>query len=193
MSQKFFAHETAVIDEGAVIGAGSRIWHFSHVMPHAKLGEGCNLGQNVYIGKSVSIGSGVKIQNNVSVYQGVTLEDEVFLGPSVVFTNVKNPRSGINRQDELTSTYVHKCVTIGANATIVCGLNLGAYAFIGAGAVVTHDVPSYALVLGNPARHTGWMSAYGHRLDFGNSDSATCPESGQVYQYTSEGIKPLTI
>ena len=190
MTANFFAHDTAVIDEGAEIGKGTRIWHFSHVMPGARLGADCNLGQNVYIGKSVQIGARVKIQNNVSVYTGVTLEDEVFLGPSAVF--IRNPRSGVSRQNEFSHTYVQKGVSIGANATIVCGVTLGAYAFIGAGAVITRDVPPYALFYGNPARHQGWMSAYGHKLDFGDGYTATCPESGYVYELTAYGVKPKT-
>jgi UDP-2-acetamido-3-amino-2,3-dideoxy-glucuronate N-acetyltransferase len=192
MEQDSFVHETAVVDDGAVIGSGSRVWHFSHIMEGARLGASCNLGQNVYIGKNVVLGSNVKVQNNVSVYTGVTLEDDVFLGPSAVFTNVRNPRSAVNRQDELSHTYVKKGATIGANATIICGVTLGAYAFVGAGAVVTRDVPEYALVLGNPSRHIGWMSAYGCRLTFDDQYRATCPESGQVYQYTNNGIKPLS-
>lgn len=190
VSPSYYAHETAVIDEGAVIGAGTRIWHFSHVMPEAKLGDSCNLGQNVYIGKGVQLGSWVKIQNNVSVFSGVTCEDEVFLGPSVVFTNIRNPRSGVNRQQELTDTLVRHGATIGANATVICGHTIGTYAFIGAGAVVTKDVPAYALVLGNPARQHGWMSAYGHQLHFSDNDQAICPESGKVYHRTPEGVKP---
>lgn len=192
MEQESFVHETAVVDDGAVIGSGSRVWHFSHIMAGARLGNSCNLGQNVYIGKDVALGSNVKVQNNVSVYTGVTLEDDVFLGPSAVFTNVSNPRSAVNRQDELSYTYVKKGATIGANATIICGLTLGSYAFVGAGAVVTRDVPDYALVLGNPSRHVGWMSAHGSRLTFDDRNLATCPESGQVYEYRNNGVKPLS-
>ncbi len=192
MEQDSFVHETAVVDDGALIGSGSRVWHFSHVMTGARLGAKCNLGQNVYIGQDVKLGSNVKVQNNVSVYTGVTLEDDVFLGPSAVFTNVRNPRSAVNRQDELSYTHVKKGATIGANATIICGVTLGAYAFVGAGAVVTRDVPDYGLVLGNPSRHLGWMSAHGGRLRFDDQNLATCPESGQVYQYSNSGIKPLT-
>jgi len=177
----YFAHETAVIDEGAEIGAGSKIWHFSHIMKEASLGQDCNLGQNVFIGKAVQIGDQVKIQNNVSVFTGVTCEDGVFLGPSMVFTNIKNPRSGINRRDQFEKTLVKRGATIGANATVLCGLTIGPYAFAGAGSVITRDVPAYGLLLGNPARHVGWMSEYGQRLDFDDSGKATCPESGQVY------------
>lgn len=191
MEAAYFAHETAVVDDEAFIGPGCRIWHFSHVMPGAQLGEACNLGQNVYIGKHVQLGKQVKIQNNVSVYTGVTCEDEVFLGPSAVFTNILNPRSGVSRQEELESTLVKHGATIGANATVICGITIGTYAFVGAGAVVTRDVPAYALYLGNPARHSGWMSARGHRLTFDHSDRAVCPESGQLYERTTEGVKPV--
>ena len=187
----YFAHETAAIDEGVTIGAGSKIWHYSHLMPNAKLGENCNLGQNVFIGKAVEIGNQVKIQNNVSVYEGVTCEDEVFLGPSMVFTNITNPRSGINRQDQFEKTLVRKGATIGANATILCGITIGHFAFIGAGAVVTHDVPDYALFLGNPARHVGWMSEYGHRLHFDKANKAECPESKQLYELKDHQVKRI--
>ncbi|MFZ9156183.1 MAG: acyltransferase, partial [Schleiferiaceae bacterium] len=163
---EFFAHPTAVIDEGAVIGAGSKIWHFTHVMPGAILGEGCNLGQNVVVSPGVRLGRNVKVQNNVSIYTGVTCDDDVFLGPSCVFTNVTNPRSAVNRRDQYATTHVGKGASIGANATIVCGHDIGAFAFIGAGAVVTKNVKDYALVVGNPSRQIGWMSEYGHRLEF---------------------------
>jgi UDP-2-acetamido-3-amino-2,3-dideoxy-glucuronate N-acetyltransferase len=178
---EFFAHPTAVIDEGAVIGAGSKIWHFTHVMPGATLGEGCNLGQNVVISPGVRLGRNVKVQNNVSIYTGVTCDDDVFLGPSCVFTNVTNPRSAVNRRDQYATTHVGKGASIGANATIVCGHDIGAFAFIGAGAVVTKNVKDYALVVGNPSRQIGWMSEYGHRLEFDANGRSTCPESGETY------------
>ncbi|MFZ9587617.1 MAG: acyltransferase [Crocinitomicaceae bacterium] len=177
----YFAHETAVIDEGCQIGEGTKIWHFSHIMPHCQIGDGCNIGQNVVISPEVILGKNVKIQNNVSIYTGVICEDDVFLGPSMVFTNVMNPRSAINRRDSYTKTIVKKGASIGANATIVCGHDIGRYAFIGAGAVVTKTVPDYALVVGNPARQIGWMSEYGHRLNFDEKGCAICPESGQKY------------
>lgn len=180
--QEFFAHETAVIDENCKIGKGTRIWHFCHIMPGAVLGENCNLGQNVVISPDVILGNNVKIQNNVSVYTGVTCEDDVFLGPSMVFTNVINPRSAIIRKEAFLKTPVGKGVTIGANATIVCGNPIGAYAFIGAGAVVTKEVKPYALVIGNPARQVGWMSEFGHRLNFNSEGIAACPESGEKYK-----------
>jgi UDP-2-acetamido-3-amino-2,3-dideoxy-glucuronate N-acetyltransferase len=180
--KEFFAHETAVIDENCKIGKGTRIWHFCHIMPGAVLGENCNLGQNVVISPDVVLGNNVKIQNNVSVYTGVTCEDDVFLGPSMVFTNVINPRSAIIRKEEFLKTSVGKGATIGANATIVCGNPIGAYAFIGAGAVVTKEVKPYALVIGNPARQVGWMSEFGHRLNFNSEGIAVCPESGEKYK-----------
>lgn len=178
----YFAHETAVIDEGAKIGKGTKIWHFSHIMPDCVIGERCNIGQNVVVSPKVVLGNNVKVQNNVSIYEGVTCDDDVFLGPSMVFTNVINPRSAINRQSEYLKTHVGKGATIGANATIVCGHNIGRYAFIGAGAVVTKEIPDYALVVGNPARHIGWMSEYGHRLEFDSEGIAVCKESGQRYR-----------
>ncbi len=177
----YFAHPTACIDEGAIIGAGTKIWHFCHLMPGCQLGESCNLGQNVFVASGVVLGNGVKVQNNVSLYEGVVCEDEVFLGPSCVFTNVLNPRSAINRRGQYATTRVGKGASIGANATIVCGHDIGAFAFIGAGAVVTKNVPPYALVVGNPARQIGWMSAHGHRLHFNAAGKAQCPESGKVY------------
>lgn len=180
------AHETAVIDEGAEIGAGTKIWHFSHIMPGAKMGEKCNIGQNVVVSPGVELGSNVKVQNNVSIYEGVTCDDDVFLGPSCVFTNVTNPRSAVNRRGQYARTHVGRGASIGANATIVCGHDIGPYAFIGAGAVVTKNVPAYALVVGNPARQLGWMSAYGHRLEFDETGRATCPESGDVYELTHD-------
>jgi UDP-2-acetamido-3-amino-2,3-dideoxy-glucuronate N-acetyltransferase len=177
---EYFAHPTAVIDEGCHIGNNVKIWHFSHIMPNCTIGDDCNIGQNCVIFPEVVLGKNVKIQNNVSVYTGITCEDDVFLGPSCVFTNVINPRSGVNRRGQYSRTHVGKGATIGANATIVCGHNIGAYAFIGAGAVVTKTVPDYALVIGNPARQTGWMSEYGHKLVFKNN-TAKCPESGEEY------------
>jgi UDP-2-acetamido-3-amino-2,3-dideoxy-glucuronate N-acetyltransferase len=179
--EPFYAHPTAVVDEGCTIGEGTKIWHFSHIMPNCTIGERCNIGQNVVVSPEVVLGTNVKVQNNVSIYTGVTCDDDVFLGPSMVFTNVVNPRSAINRRGNYLKTHVGKGATIGANATIVCGHDIGAYAFIGAGAVVTKTVPAYALVVGNPARQTGWMSEYGHRLTFDQHGLATCPESNQVY------------
>jgi UDP-2-acetamido-3-amino-2,3-dideoxy-glucuronate N-acetyltransferase len=179
--KNYFAHETAVIDEGCEIGAGTKIWHFSHIMPHCKIGEHCNIGQNVVISPEVVLGKNVKVQNNVSIYTGVICEDDVFLGPSMVFTNVINPRSAINRKNQYSKTVVKKGASIGANATIVCGHDIGAFAFIGAGAVVTKHVPDFALVVGNPARQTGWMSEYGHKLSFNKEGEATCPESDDKY------------
>ena len=180
------AHETAVIDDGASIGAGTKIWHFSHIMPGAVLGERCNIGQNVVVSPGVVLGANVKVQNNVSIYEGVTCDDDVFLGPSCVFTNVTNPRSAVNRRGQYARTHVGRGASIGANATIVCGHDIGPYAFIGAGAVVTKNVPAYALVVGNPARQMGWMSAYGHRLEFDQKGRATCPESGEAYKLTQD-------
>lgn len=179
------AHETAVIDDGAHIGEGCKIWHFSHIMPGAVLGTGCNIGQNVVVSPGVRLGSNVKVQNNVSIYEGVTCDDDVFLGPSCVFTNVINPRSAINRRGQYARTHVGRGASIGANATIVCGNDIGPYAFIGAGAVVTKHVPAYALVVGNPAQQIGWMSAFGHRLEFDAAGRATCPESQEQYQLTT--------
>jgi len=180
------AHETAVIDEGSSIGAGTKIWHFSHIMPGAVLGERCNIGQNVVVSPGVVLGANVKVQNNVSIYEGVTCDDDVFLGPSCVFTNVTNPRSAVNRRGEYARTHVGRGASIGANATIVCGHDIGPYAFIGAGAVVTKNVPAFALVVGNPARQMGWMSAYGHRLEFDQNGRATCPESGEGYRLNQD-------
>ncbi|GIK69760.1 MAG: N-acetyltransferase [Bacteroidetes bacterium] len=181
MNTPFFAHPTAVIDEGCQIGEGTKIWHFSHIMPNCSIGKNCNIGQNVVISPEVILGNNVKIQNNVSLYTGVTCEDDVFLGPSCVFTNVVNPRSAVNRRGQYAKTIVKKGASIGANATIVCGHDIGEFAFIGAGAVVTKTVPAYALVVGNPAKQIGWMSEYGHRLQFGTNGLATCPESGEQY------------
>jgi UDP-2-acetamido-3-amino-2,3-dideoxy-glucuronate N-acetyltransferase len=181
-NKKYFAHETAVIDPGCTIGKGTKIWHFTHIMPNCVIGENCNLGQNVVVSPDVVLGRNVKVQNNVSIYTGVTCDDDVFLGPSMVFTNVINPRSAVNRKSEYAKTHVGKGATIGANATIVCGHNIGKYAFIGAGAVVTKAVPDYALVVGNPARQNGWMSEYGHKLKFNAEGKAKCPESGEEYK-----------
>ena len=178
----YFAHDTAVIEEGCAIGNGTKIWHFSHIMPGCKIGKNCNIGQNVVVSPEVVLGDNVKVQNNVSIYTGVTCEDDVFLGPSMVFTNVINPRSAVNRRGQYAKTLVKKGASIGANATIVCGHDIGKYAFIGAGAVVTKEVPDYALVVGNPARQTGWMSEYGHKLAFDKDGLAKCPESGQEYK-----------
>ena len=181
MGKEYFAHETAVIDENCRIGKGTRIWHFTHLMTGCVIGENCNIGQNVVVSPDVVLGRNVKIQNNVSIYTGVICEDDVFLGPSMVFTNIVNPRSAIIRKDHYVKTLVRKGASIGANATIICGHEIGEFAFIGAGAVVTKDVPPYALVIGNPGRHAGWMSEFGHRLDFNNEGIAVCPESKEKY------------
>lgn len=181
-NKDYFAHETAVIDEGCTIGRGVRIWHFSHIMEGCTIGDECNIGQNVVVSPGVILGKNVKVQNNVSIYSGVICEDDVFLGPSMVFTNVVNPRSAVNRRGSYSKTLVKKGASIGANATIVCGHDIGEFAFIGAGAVVTKEVPPYALVVGNPARQTGWMSEYGHRLKFDESGIAICPESNEKYE-----------
>ncbi len=183
----YYVHETAVVDLGCIIGSGTKIWHFSHIMPNCVIGENCNIGQNVVISPEVILGKNVKIQNNVSIYTGVTCDDDVFLGPSCVFTNVINPRSAVNRRAQYSKTHVGKGASIGANATIVCGHDIGAYAFIGAGAVVTKTVLAYALFVGNPARQLGWMSEYGHRLHFDANGEAICPESDQKYRL-SNGI-----
>ena len=187
----YFAHETAVIDEGCRIGKGCRIWHFTHIMTGAVIGEKCNLGQNVVISPGVILGNNVKVQNNVSVYTGVICEDDVFLGPSMVFTNVINPRSAVIRRDEYIKTLVGQGASIGANATIICGNDIGRYAFIGAGAVVTREVAAYSLVTGNPARHRGWMSEYGHRLEFDDEGVAQCPESGEKYSLSEKGVSKI--
>lgn len=178
---EYYAHPTAVVDEGCEIGAGTKIWHFTHIMPNCRIGRNCNFGQNVVISPGVVLGNNVKVQNNVSIYTGVTCDDDVFLGPSCVFTNVTNPRSAVNRRDQYAKTHVGQGASIGANATIVCGHDIGKFAFIGAGAVVTKNVPDYALVIGNPARQAGWMSEYGHKLAFDEDGKAVCQESGQQY------------
>ncbi|MDF2438341.1 MAG: putative acetyltransferase [Bacteroidota bacterium] len=182
MEQEFFNHPTAIIDEGCKIGKGTKIWHFSHIMPNCTLGENCNIGQNVVISPEVVLGRNVKVQNNVSIYTGVTCDDDVFLGPSMVFTNVINPRSAVNRKNEYAKTHVGKGASIGANATIVCGHDIGEYAFIGAGAVVTKNVPPYSLWVGNPAKQMGWISEYGHRLKFDKDGNAECEESKHKYK-----------
>jgi len=187
----YFAHETAVIDQGVRIGAGTKIWHFSHIMSDSVIGENCNLGQNVVVSPKVSLGRNVKVQNNVSIYTGVICEDDVFLGPSMVFTNVINPRSAVQRKDSYLQTRVGRGASIGANATIICGNNIGIFAFIGAGAVVTKEVPDYALVVGNPGRQTGWMSEYGHRLKFDSSRRARCPESGEEYKIENDVVSKI--
>jgi UDP-2-acetamido-3-amino-2,3-dideoxy-glucuronate N-acetyltransferase len=192
MEKPYFAHSSAFIDEGCTIGNGTKIWHFSHIMPNCKIGENCNIGQNVVISPEVVLGKNVKIQNNVSIYTGVTCEDDVFLGPSMVFTNVINPRSAVNRKSEYAKTRVGKGASIGANATIVCGHDIGEFAFIGAGAVVTKTVPAFALVVGNPSRQIGWMSEYGHRLDFADGVNAVCPESGQTYKLENNTVKRIS-
>jgi len=186
--KNYFAHETSVIDEGTEIGNGTKIWHFSHIMPNSKIGENCNIGQNVVISPSVVLGKNVKVQNNVSIYSGVICEDDVFLGPSIVFTNVINPRSAIVRKEEYLKTLVKKGASIGANATIICGNTIGEYAFIGAGAVVTKEVLPYALVVGNPSKQIGWISEYGHRLNFDKNGFATCLESKEKYQLINQKV-----
>ena len=178
----YFAHETAVIDDGCEIGDGTKIWHFSHVMPNCKIGEGCNLGQNVVVSPNVKLGANVKVQNNVSIYTGVECEDDVFLGPSMVFTNITNPRSAIVRRGQYEKTLVKRGASIGANATVICGNHIGEFALIGAGAVVTKEVPPYALYVGNPGKQIGWVSEYGHRLVFDENGNAACPESGEEYR-----------
>ncbi len=183
---KYTAHNTAVIDEGSTIGAGTRIWHFSHIMSGAVIGERCNLGQNVVVSPGVVLGNNVKVQNNVSIYEGVICEDDVFLGPSCVFTNIINPRSAIIRKDQYRKTLVRRGASIGANATIICGNEIGEYALIGAGAVVTRAVPAYALIVGNPGRQTGWVSEAGHRLEFDIAGIGICPETGERYELSGE-------
>lgn len=192
ITNNFFAHETAVIDDGCTIGAGTKRWHFTHIMPNCRIVENCNVGQNVVVSPGVILGNNVKVQNNVSIYTGVSCDDDVFLGPSMVFTNVINPRSAINRKSEYAKTHVGKGATIGANATIVCGHNIGKYAFIGAGAVVTKEVPDFALLVGNPAKQTGWMSEYGHKLQFDKNGFATCPESQQSYKLENNFVTKIS-
>ena len=182
MGETYFSHESAIVDQGAIIGKGSKIWHFCHLMPDCVIGENCSLGQNVFVASGVSIGNNVKVQNNVSIYTGVYCEDDVFLGPSMVFTNVINPRSAVNRKSEYAKTLVGRGASIGANATIICGNEIGKFAFVGAGAVVTKPVPAYALIVGNPGKQIGWMSEYGHRLEFNDEGVAVCQESGEEYQ-----------
>ena len=189
--ETYQSHETAVIDAGCQIGEGTRIWHFSHIMSGSTIGKHCNIGQNVVISPEVILGDNVKVQNNVSIYTGVTCDDDVFLGPSCVFTNVINPRSAVSRKDQYRKTHVGKGATIGANATIVCGHQIGAYAMIGAGAVVSKDIPPYALVVGNPSRQIGWVSEYGHRLSFDDKGKAICPETGQSYQLDDNQVKRI--
>jgi UDP-2-acetamido-3-amino-2,3-dideoxy-glucuronate N-acetyltransferase len=191
MEKEYFAHETAVIDAGCKIGKGTKIWHFSHIMTGSEIGDNCNIGQNVVISPGVKLGRNVKVQNNVSIYTGVSCDDDVFLGPSMVFTNVTNPRSAIIRKDHYNLTTVEKGATIGANATIVCGIKIGTYSFVGAGAVVTKDVKPYSLVVGNPARQTGWMSEYGHKLNFGTDSIATCKESGERYRLENNEVSKI--
>lgn len=190
-SIKYFVHESAYIDEGCEIGAGTKIWHFCHLMPNCKIGNNCSLGQNVVVGSNVTLGQNVKVQNNVSIYEGVICEDDVFLGPSMVFTNVINPRSAIVRKHEYKQTLVKKGASIGANATIVCGHTIGEFAFIGAGAVVTKDVAAYALIVGNPGKQMGWVSEYGHTLMFNNGNMAICKESGQQYLLEKDAVKRI--
>ena len=191
MEREYFAHETAVIDERCIIGKGTKIWHFSHIMSGSEIGENCNIGQNVVISPGVKLGRNVKVQNNVSIYTGVICEDDVFLGPSMVFTNIVNPRSAVIRKDSYVSTIVEKGASVGANSTIVCGHRIGMYAFIGAGAVVTREVKPYALVVGNPARQTGWMSEYGHKLKFDEAGIAICPESGEKYRIVEGNVSKI--
>jgi UDP-2-acetamido-3-amino-2,3-dideoxy-glucuronate N-acetyltransferase len=191
MEKEYFAHETAVVDEGCTIGKGTKIWHFSHIMKESVIGENCNIGQNVVISPNVKLGRNVKVQNNVSIYTGVICEDDVFLGPSMVFTNIVNPRSAVIRKEQYVTTLVEKGASIGANSTIICGRTIGSYSFIGAGAVVTKDVKPYALVVGNPARQTGWMSEYGHKLLFGADGTAKCPESGERYRLENGAVSKI--
>ena len=190
--KNYYSHPSAIIDEGCTIGEGTKIWHFSHIMPNCVLGEKCNIGQNVVISPEVVLGKNVKVQNNVSIYTGVTCDDDVFLGPSMVFTNVINPRSAVNRKNEYAKTHVGKGATIGANSTIVCGHDIGEFAFIGAGTVVTKTIPAYALVVGNPSRQIGWMSEYGHRLEFDKDGKAVCKESNQLYQLENNSVKRIS-
>jgi UDP-2-acetamido-3-amino-2,3-dideoxy-glucuronate N-acetyltransferase len=188
---QYFAHPSAIIDDYCEIGEGTKIWHFSHIMSGCKIGKGCNIGQNVVVAPHVILGDNVKVQNNVSIYTGVICEDDVFLGPSIVFTNVINPRSAIIRKDTYMKTIVHKGASIGANSTVVCGHEIGRYAMVGAGAVVTKEIPAYALFYGNPARQRGWVSEYGHKLNFNSEGIAICPESGEKYTLVNEGVKKI--
>jgi UDP-2-acetamido-3-amino-2,3-dideoxy-glucuronate N-acetyltransferase len=188
MEKKYFVHESSFVDEGAQIGEGTKIWHFCHIMSGSEIGSNCNLGQNVVISPEVKLGNNVKVQNNVSIFTGVTCEDDVFLGPSMVFTNVNNPRSAVIRRNQYLKTNVGKGATIGANATVVCGNSIGEYAFIGAGSTVTKDVAPYSLVVGNPAKPIGWMSEYGHRLNFDANGIAICPESKQEYKLSGKKV-----
>jgi UDP-2-acetamido-3-amino-2,3-dideoxy-glucuronate N-acetyltransferase len=188
----YFVHDTAVVDAGCHIGKGVKIWHFSHIMPDSHLGEGCNIGQNVVVSPGVVLGKNVKVQNNVSIYTGVVCEDDVFLGPSMVFTNVINPRSHVIRKDQYAQTIVRKGASIGANATVVCGNEIGMFALIGAGAVITKAVKPYALIVGNPGRQIGWVSEYGHRLQFDETNRATCPETNQVYELLNEQVQRIS-
>jgi len=191
MTNDYFAHETAIVDEGCRVGKGTKIWHFSHIMSNCTLGENCNIGQNVVVSPKVILGRNVKVQNNVSIYEGVTCDDDVFLGPSMVFTNVINPRSAVNRKNEYLKTHVGKGASIGANATIVCGHDIGQFAFIGAGAVVTKTVPAYALVVGNPARQMGWMSEFGRKLVFDTAGVAICSESNEKYKLENNQVTKI--
>jgi UDP-2-acetamido-3-amino-2,3-dideoxy-glucuronate N-acetyltransferase len=192
MESTYYAHPTAVVDEGCQIASGVKIWHFSHIMPNCVIGENCNIGQNVVISPEVVLGRNVKIQNNVSLYTGVTCDDDVFLGPSCVFTNVTNPRSAVNRRGQYSKTHVGKGASVGANATIVCGHDIGAFAFIGAGAVVTKNVPAYALLVGNPAKQLGWMSEFGHRLSFDKDGIAMCEESKEKYKLENGTVSKIS-
>ena len=192
MENNYFVHPSAIVDDGAVIGNGTKVWHFTHIMSGAVLGDNCNIGQNVVISSEVRLGKNVKVQNNVSIYTGVTCDDDVFLGPSMVFTNVINPRSAVNRKSEYAKTHVGKGASIGANATIVCGHDIGEFAFIGAGTVVTKTVPAYALIVGNPGRQIGWMSEFGHRLEFDKDGNATCTESGQKYKLQNNLVSRIS-
>jgi UDP-2-acetamido-3-amino-2,3-dideoxy-glucuronate N-acetyltransferase len=192
MGKEYFAHETAVIDNGCSIGKGTKIWHFTHIMSDSIIGENCNLGQNVVVSPQVKLGKNVKVQNNISIYTGVICEDDVFLGPSMVFTNVINPRSAVIRKDEYKQSYVEKGASIGANATIICGIRIGKYAFIGAGAVVHKDVKPYSLIVGNPGRPIGWMSEFGHRFNFDKDGIAECPESKEKYILKEGVVKKIS-
>ena len=191
MEKEYFSHESAIIDKGARIGRGTKIWHFCHVMGKSVLGEHCNLGQNVFVADEVVLGNNVKVQNNVSIYSGVVCEDDVFLGPSMVFTNIKNPRSAVVRKGEYDKTLVKKGASIGANATIICGNDIGRFSFIAAGSVITREVPDYALMIGCPAQQKGWMSEYGHRLEFVDIGTAVCPESGERYELKNNQVKKV--